>query len=570
LAVGLLTASQLAIGHPQTVWYSSLVEMLYALWLAKHAQCGVGPVLGLLVAKTLGVLVGAVQWAPTLATIKDSQRDAPTWNMVTLGSLHPLNLVVPIAPYLFAARVYGPPIPGLPLGVASNLQDWRMHEYGMYLGACVPVLLAWLALRWRNLEVGKPLARAAVWVALPALVIAFGRYTPLYWLITKLPLVGYFRVPARYLLLVHLCQAVLSALAFADLCRLVEQRESPPARLGRLWLLPLAALAVVLLVPVILRSTLPDTLQPPLGSVPQILLGLALMVAATGLVVLAARGHRRALLGLLVLLAADLGYYGLSYMREHSIRPISQFLAERSLPSGPSGVRIRQVGETENSPIGGGLSLEGGYVALAPRRLLPDGDPKTLQLQGVGWQVEGRSKKLAWTRVADPLPHVRLVASTVATSDPGKTLGGIDPVTTAMIEPGHEIEMLDGAPGAAELVSERPGALEISTTSTETRLLVISESYHEGWHTRVDGVPVETLRVNGDFLGCYVPAGVHQVSLAFSPASQARGRALSFAGLAMLIGWSVASLFRPNSGSRLVPAPHFHRARQPESTAKTL
>ena len=556
LAVGLLTASQLTIGHPQTVWYSALVESVYALALAWHGGWGIAPLVGLAVAKTLGILGGAIQWLPTLAAIQDSIRQAPTWNGVTLGSLHPLNLVVPIAPYLFAARVYGPEVPGLPLGVAANLQDWRMHEYGMYLGACVPALLGWLALRWRNLGTGRSLAKVALWIFIPALLIAFGRYTPVYRLVTQLPLVGYFRVPARYLLLVHLAEAALVAVAYADLCRVVERREKPPARLVWLWFLPLAALVAVLFVPLLCRLGLPGTPVVPLGSLFQRALGVSLVLMATGLVVLAAQGKRRALLAIVLFLAADIGYYSLSYMRDHSIRPIAPYLQEAALPGGSSGMRVRQTGETENAPVAAGLLLEGGYAALAPRRMLPEGHPKTLQLEGVGWEVSGRLPRKAWNRVADPLPLVRLVATAVATTEPAQVLDTIDLASTAMIEPGHEAEMASGPPGTAELITERPGAFEIRSVAPDTRLLVVSESYHEGWSARVDGTPVERLRVNGDFLGCYVPAGSHRVTLQFAPASLARGRVLSFAGLSLLIGWTVAVLARPRPGDRLVPAPH--------------
>jgi hypothetical protein len=556
LGVGLLITSQLLIGHPQTVWNTSLIEVVYALGLAWKRRPGFPPLLWLAIAMGLGILGGAIQWLPTLQVIRDSVRNAPTSEAVSLGSLHPLNLFVPVAPYLFAARVYGPEIPGLPIGVASNLQDWRMHEYGMYLGAVVPVLLGWLALRWKKLEQGKLLAKMSLAVAVPALLLAFGKYTPLYEFITRLPLVGLFRVPARYLLLVHLAEAVLAAVAFADLCRLVEQGDAPPARLHWLWTIPIVALAAVFVAPPLSRIGFAPELYAPLGLRRQLILGVLLVLVATGLVVLAARGRRRALLAIVLFLAADVGFYGMSYMREHSLRPVENYVAAARLPSGPPDARIRQIGDQDNALAGSGLFLFDGYAALAPRKVLPQGHPTVVRLAGVGWQAYGRKDAKEWTPIPDALPRVRLVADTVAPVDPASVLDTIDPATTAIVEPGHELDLPPGPLGEIRTVNERPGKIAVVTATPETRLLVIAESFHEGWHARIDGVPLETLRVNGDFMGCFVPAGTHHVSLTFAPACEARGRAISIAGLLVLLGWTIAVLAKPSNSQGSPRGPH--------------
>jgi hypothetical protein len=570
LTLGLLTSSQLLIGHPQTVWTCAIAEVGYTIGLTWTSRCGPARVLWLAIAMGLGVLGGAIQWIPTLQAVRESARQTVTPESASLGSLHPLNLLVPVAPYLFAARVYGPEIAGGPGGVASNLQDWRTHEYGMYLGAVVPVLLGWLVLRWKHMVQGKLLSRAALIVAFPALLLAFGKYTPVYEQMRQLPLVGSFRVPARYLLLVQLAEAVLAAVAFADLCRVSERGEEPPARLAWLWFFPVLALAAVFVAQPLIRIGDPTALEAPLSSRSQLALGVGLVLAATALVLLAAHGRRRALLAIVLLLAADVGYYGMSYMRDHSVRPIDSYVSAEALPSGPADVRIRQLGERDNALAGCGLWLADGYAALAPRRVLPDGHPISLRLAGVGWLTSGRKGALVWTPVPDPLPRVRLVAGTVAPSDAASVLDTIDPETTAILEPGHEVDLPPGPIGEVRGVTERPGKIDIVTSAPETRLLVISESYHEGWHARVDGGPVETLRVNGDFLGCYVPAGVHGVSLAFAPASLARGRAVSIASLLVLLGWTIAVLAKPEIGPAAPRGPHFRgaaRERAPSATA---
>ena len=64
---------------------------------------------------------------------------------------------------------------------------------------------------------------------------------------------------------------------------------------------------------------------------------------------------------------------------------------------------------------------------------------------------------------------------------------------------------------------------------------MLTESYYPGWRVRVDGKSVETLRVNGDFLGCVVSAGEHSVDLIFDPDSWRYGKAITAAALLLTI-----------------------------------
>ena len=73
--------------------------------------------------------------------------------------------------------------------------------------------------------------------------------------------------------------------------------------------------------------------------------------------------------------------------------------------------------------------------------------------------------------------------------------------------------------------------IEARVTAPGRQLLVLSESYDEGWMATVGGHPVPVVRVNGDFLGCVVPAGTHQVALVFAPAHLAWGARVSLGAL---------------------------------------
>jgi uncharacterized membrane protein YfhO len=66
--------------------------------------------------------------------------------------------------------------------------------------------------------------------------------------------------------------------------------------------------------------------------------------------------------------------------------------------------------------------------------------------------------------------------------------------------------------------------------------MVLTERFHDGWRADLSGQAAAPIRVNGDFLGCVVPAGTHDVTLTFAPSSVRRGAALTAVGLVLTIG----------------------------------
>ena len=93
------------------------------------------------------------------------------------------------------------------------------------------------------------------------------------------------------------------------------------------------------------------------------------------------------------------------------------------------------------------------------------------------------------------------------------------------------IAMPDGEPGTAVITSDGPGRVVVSTEAMSRQLLILAESYHPGWHIEIDGSEGRLMRVYGDFMGCLVDAGAHEVVFTFQPASLRTGILLSFLGL---------------------------------------
>ncbi len=161
-----------------------------------------------------------------------------------------------------------------------------------------------------------------------------------------------------------------------------------------------------------------------------------------------------------------------------------------------------------------------------------------LQLAGVQWVLNRPQTRQiagllphndAWLEVPDPLPRVRLQA--ISHSWPHA--------------PREEAHHAERDVNYVRLIYDRPGELHISVDSRGERLLVVGESFYHGWQAQVDGRPVEVLRVHGDFMGCLIEPGRHEVHLCFRPASLVWGKRLTLAGLAGIAAVFVVFLHQP-------------------------
>ena len=543
LAVAWLSASQLLLGYPQAVWLSLLAEGTYGLCLASTSGRlrRLVPWVG---AKALGLLLGSIQLIPTWEALAGSLRADPTPQFLAHGSLHPANLFQLVSPYLFKDRFFTRQPPA---SIAA-------HELGMYAGASVPVLLAWLWVRRKALGPLGPLAFAALWIGGVGLAFAFGGHNPLFAYYTRLPILSKFRISARHILLIHLATAVLAAIAVADLAaigRAARSGRRPPW--PRLW--PMAGpLALGLIVSVgshgLARARPDFALAPFLAPIGPTLAGPALVAVATWLVIASARGWRPALIGLVLFAAGDQGVYGLSFLGRHPPTDLASLLRTRPLPAGSVGGRI-MVPEGDNLWIMNGASLVEGYAALRPRRQLHYYDRASLRLAGARWLLEGTPP--TWVPLADPLPRVRLVTRVVKRPFLGRDVPPSELAGTAFVPVPVNPDIPGGEPGTAVLESDRPGRITIATDAPSRQFLILAESYHEGWHVRIDGQERPAVRVNGDFLGCVVARGRHRVEFRYRSTGFEHGAYLS--GLGLLIVASLAATLAVAGSSPVKWAP---------------
>ncbi len=341
----------------------------------------------LVIAKEIGLLIGGVQLLPTLDAWLDSVRTSAGASFASSYSLHPANLLQLAAPYLFAGRVIG----------------GNTHEFGMYLGAVPLMLIVWVVARRCELGRMASLAWATLGFAGLTLLLSFGRYGGLYGLLAWLPPMRSFRCPCRYLMLFQLACAVLAAIGFlllvgqSGLARR-QPRHGAVCQQRRSWLdlwrnfEPLWCVAGISAALACIGIALRH--DSHIASIPAILAGPALMLAAAALVVAAAGGYRSALVGLIVLTAVDLGCYGIP---SPAAAKLEDFVALACTPPGPPNGRTLETlirFDQSDTRIGDLATMTGwrradGYAGLEPRRRLDYGLLPALRVAGVRWVAHG-------------------------------------------------------------------------------------------------------------------------------------------------------------------------------------
>ena len=532
--IGLLIGSQLLLGHPQSVWFSGLVCAAYAAHLItadRPRRWTVGRTLA--AGAALGLAVGAVQVLATWDAAAQSNRPAFDADFATQYYLRPLHLLHLLHPYLFWGR-------WARWNEAADASD----EFGVYGGGVALLLAVWWIAHLRATRYGGQAGRLSLHVAAFGVVglwLATGSHGGLYYLQTWLPLVSQFRAPVRYVLFAHWALAALATFAVADLARPADGDATGDATRERTALG--AAWGVVVVAAASAWWLATSGVVPGVGEFRGVTwFGPLVLAAAAALLTLAARGVRMALVGLVLLAAGDQALYGLSGViawQDFVTRPeAAGFLDTNSFLPRAGDTRLVR-GNFPNLYLLSGHRLLDGYVAITPSKQLDYHQPNALRVAQVEYAhgdffagapvPPGRdTRDRGWYRLPGALPRVRLVAGARVSSSPATAIAQLDVAQTALVT--RDLRLGGGPAGTARLLTDNPGDITVEVNAPASQLLVVSESYHDGWRATIDGSPVEVERVNGDFLGAVVPAGMHVARFQFRPDHLSVGRYVSVFG----------------------------------------
>jgi hypothetical protein len=497
-AIALILGSEFLLGFPQGVWWNAIALAAFGAYRAGETRRW-RQLLPCAAAVAIGVLLGGIQLLPSADAAAQSARMGAPSDFALTYSMHPFNLLQVSSPYFFSRGAY------------NERETMLFHEFGIYSGAILPVALVWVWMRRRVLPERRALITAVTVFAAAALVLALGRYGGVTVLLTHLPVLQVLRAPVRYIVLVQFALAILAAITIDDLLAIADGRHRAPAGpMAPLWI-P-AALGIV--TTLALNSHLLGYGRHTFASASAAAPGVAIVAAVTLLVFLAGRRVRWAIAALVVVTAADLAAWGIRFVYQEPARTIAKLIA--AIPAAPRNPADSYASATDRGPyrsdllVMRGYRLTSGYVGLYPATLHPlDGDV---------------ARELSGTRWSFTPEGVRQPAE-----------GGV-----------ARVRLLDEqrreAAGSARLAVDRPGELVAEVDAPGRRILAFTERFHAGWSATIDGVPLQMARVQGDFLGCVVDAGVHQVRLRFMPRSFVYGSIVSAMGAALLAGVLIAQL----------------------------
>jgi hypothetical protein len=512
--VALLIASQVLLGFPQALWWTLLTGSAFVLWRSRPIEWPrlVAPAS----AVAIGVVIGGIQLLPTLAAAAQSVRVKETESFLLGYSLHPWNIVQLWSPYALKTRAF------------TRFERLQFHEFALYPTAFGVLAPIWIGIRRASLERRRGLIVAAAIFAAMMFVLALGRYGGLAGLILYLPVVGRLRAPARYILLFQLALAILAAIAVEDLAGV----RGKGVRLAAKEIAAICSIAMLNLLTLLLLNTgvIPTPTDVVMADMLQAGFSAAVVITATILLLLAARGVRWALPLIVVFTAVDVACWGLTYIYRTPPVPLSGFHMRMADSPGPEPLRIAGPNNWADLPLMNGYYMVGGYVALYPDVRLSWLEDPYRRLAGAR---RGFDKKLNLIEYTDGVARARMLADARVTSDIVADIERIDLQRTALVD--AALPALDGPPGTAQMVVDRPGHLAARTNANGRQLLSISERFDEGWTATIDGRDVTPVRINGDFLAVVVDAGAHLVELRYEPEAFARGRVLSLAGLFALV-----------------------------------
>ena len=190
-----------------------------------------------------------------------------------------------------------------------------------------------------------------------------------------------------------------------------------------------------------------------------------------------------------------------------------------------------------------------GYVAITPSRQLDYHEPNALRVAQVEYAhadffkglpvPEGAEPRArGWFRLPGALPRARLVGAAQVSASPSVDIAQLDVTQAALVT--RQLHVGGGAAGTVRIRGDSPGDITLDVDAPSPQLLVVSESFHEGWHATIDSQPGPVERVNGDFIGTVVPQGTHKVSFQFRPGHLVTGRYVSV----IAVGAALAVMLR--------------------------
>lgn len=597
--LALVTGLAVLSPHPQLLQYSLLMNGAFALWLAFGTdgstprldrrvalqRLGMG-----LMAIAIGLLIGAIQYAPVFQYVPWSPRAGGLsgWAHATSYSFPPEELI----------NTYIPQFTGI---LERYWGRNGIHFHSEYLGAVV-LMLALLGLlgAWR----GERRSYARFWFGtfVVALLWSLGGFTPFYHIVYAIvPGTKYFRAPSTMFFVVGFSVALFAAFGVERVVRADVTR-----RYATGWLI---AAAVVLLLGVTGMLTnlatviaSPDRQEGVASNAPYLLIGslrtvLFTVVASGILLAVALKRLSGAGAGwiLVALSAIDLWsvervYWAFSPPAAvaYAANAATEYVQKQKEPG-----RVLQLpGNVEGSPIayhdpflsGNALMVHrirtvlgyhgneiGRYEELVNARVT---DPQVWRLLNVKYLLTNIPSitVAGFTRVVGPVQDAAgttIYLYTVPGDNPPAWVAPVivkaadDAVMATILDARFDIRRAALFDTSAAVTSERVTTLPAPSTDTATvtrydpghievelqqpaphgSALVVSENFYPGWTATADGKPTAVGRADFVFIGVALPDGARHIVLSFANPTYERGKTITLISILIALILLAAGIF---------------------------
>jgi hypothetical protein len=581
--IGVTVALMILGGDPQAAWFAGALLAVEAATHPERKRALVAVAAGLLFAAALA----AVQLGPALEVARVGRPGGVPLADAAHFSLPPIRLVELVWPDVFGPR-YGDDWLVHPLYDEGTGHAYQPFAAGIYLGLATPLFA--LAAMAGPRDGARRRDRALALVAAIALVVAFGRHTPLFaaWY-RVVPGARLFRYPEKYLLVTTLCACALAA---RGLARVVAEPRRALVAGGALVAVLVAATAWAHVGGgAFFAARLGRLEHGTAGELGAVVAGSArhaVVIGAVMLLPLALAARRRlspraTTLALAAIVVADLfaqsatlvDWVPSSLYREtpppvaamrgapglvRVYRP-EYLVFDASLPP-PAAARATL---RPNCGVDDGIATLDAYdnFALAdetalwhalgaqPMRLLAVTATRfTLLPPSLFAPRPGLVERARWPELGAVLaeatsipPRVYLATDARVADDAAALLVAPDFVpgqSVVLAPPAHEAH----AGGDCTLATDRIEHLAIRCHASAPSYAVIADAWFPGWYATVDGAPAPIVRANLAMRAVPVPAGDSTVELAYRPAHLRSGAVVSLLALALAVALTIRAYRR--------------------------